>query len=107
MAKKIEDEEEQKLVFAGLLTASDKFISRENAEKIRSEFVMTKIGRMIFEDGIEIGREEGREKGREEGRLQTAERMLKKNYAIEDIMDITNFTKQEIEEIEKKLAHMV
>lgn len=103
LAKSIDDENEQKFVFSGLLTASDKFISKRNAEKIRSEFIMTKIGKMIFEDGVETGREEGRE----EGRLYTAEKMLKKNYAVEEIMEITNLTKEEIEEIEKKLFEIV
>lgn len=39
--------------------SSDKFISREEADSIRREINMTKVGRLLFENGIEKGREEG------------------------------------------------
>lgn len=51
LAKHIENEQEQKFVFAGLLVISDKFIGKAEAEAIRREISMTKVGRMIFEDG--------------------------------------------------------
>ena len=67
LVKRIEDEREQKLVFSGLLVIADKFIDRVDAEKIRREITMTKVGRLIFEDGLTEGREEGRKEGRKEG----------------------------------------
>lgn len=55
LAKRIGDEQEQKFVFAGLLVVSDKFIDKADAETIRREITMTKVGRLIFEDGMAEG----------------------------------------------------
>lgn len=55
LVKKISDEQEQQLVFSGLLVITDKFIDRADAEKIRREITMTKVGRLIFEDGLMEG----------------------------------------------------
>lgn len=55
LAKHIGNEQEQKFVFAGLLVISDKFIGKSEAEAIRREISMTKVGRMIFEDGAKNG----------------------------------------------------
>ena len=55
----IKDEQEQLLVVTGLLVASDKFIRKEYAERIRRRFGMTKIGRLIHEDGEKEGRAAG------------------------------------------------
>lgn len=54
LAKRMEDEQEQKFVFAGLLVISDKFIGK--AEVIRREISMTKVGRLLFEDGAKTER---------------------------------------------------
>lgn len=94
LVKRIDDEQEQKLVFSGLLVITDKFIDRTDAEKIRREFTMTKIGRLIYEDGLEdgrkegrkAGREEGREAGREEERLIAIDNMLKLNIPENQIL---------------------
>jgi predicted transposase/invertase (TIGR01784 family) len=56
------------------------------------------IGR---EEGKEIGREEGREEGRQEGEklkaLEVATKMKQKGATLEEIMDLTGLTKEEIE----------
>ena len=49
LAELIKDEQEQLLVVMGLLVASDKFIRKEYAERIRRRFDMTKIERMILD----------------------------------------------------------
>lgn len=41
------------------MVSSDKFISKENAESIRREISMTKVGRLLFEEGRGEGRSEG------------------------------------------------
>lgn len=48
------------------------------------------------------GEKRGIKKGKLEGKLETAERMLKKKFAIEDIMDITGLSRREIEALLKK-----
>lgn len=70
------------LVFSGLLVITDKFIDRTDAEKIRREITMTKVGRLIYEDGLE----EGRKAGREEERLIAIDNMLKLNIPEEQIL---------------------
>lgn len=59
LAKRVKDEAEQKFILSGLLVSSDKFICREDAEAIRREICMTKVGRLLFEEGIEQGMERG------------------------------------------------
>lgn len=60
LVKQIGDEQEQRLVFSGLLVITDKFISRADAEEIRREITMTKVGRLIFEDGLMEGEKKQR-----------------------------------------------
>lgn len=54
-AKLLKNKEEQKFVLSGLLVSSDKFISKEDAESIRREISMTKVGQLLFEEGMEKG----------------------------------------------------
>ena len=49
--------------------------------------------------GIEKGREEGIEKGIETERIRTIKKMLMKGLSVEDIMDITELSAEEIERI--------
>ena len=56
LAKQIKKESDQIFVLTGLLVSTDKFISEENAEIIRRLLDMTKVGRMLYEEGIEEGR---------------------------------------------------
>ncbi len=56
LAKRMADEKEQRFVFAGLLAASDKFIGKAEAEAIRREISMTKVGRLLMEDGAKTER---------------------------------------------------
>ena len=60
LVKQIGDEQEQRLVFSGVLVITDKFISRADAEEIRREITMTKVGRLIFEDGLMEGEKKQR-----------------------------------------------
>ena len=111
LADRIENEQEQKLVLSGLLVVSDKFISKENSDSIRRQIGMTKIGRMLFEDGleegmekgIEKGMEKGMEKGRKEVKRRTAENMLRDGLEWEKIKKYTDLTDAEIREIEKEM----
>lgn len=56
---------------------------------------MTKIGRMLFEDGMKEGRSEERKK--------TVERLLEKGIDMDVIMDATDLTEAEIREIEESI----
>ncbi len=92
LAKQIKNEEEQKFVFSGLLVASDKFISDEDSELIRREITMTKVGKMIYEEGMEKGvrkgREEGKRDGRKEERIIAVFNMLKLHVPETQILEL-------------------
>ncbi len=45
------------------------------------------------------GKEEGREEGQKENKIQIAKKMLEKGISTEDIIEITNLTKEEIEKL--------
>ena len=62
LARLIKKEADQIFVLTGLLVSTDKFISEESAGTIRRLLDMTKVGRMLYEEGIEKGMEEGRNK---------------------------------------------
>lgn len=54
-------------------------------------------------EGLQEGREEGRKKGREEGRFeekrQIVQKMKSKGYPLEDIMDMTGLSAEDIERL--------
>lgn len=50
--------------------------------------------------GLKKGREEGKEEGVEEGRIIIAKKMLAKNRPIDEIIDFTGLTVQQIKELE-------
>ena len=60
------------------------------------------------DEGLALGKEEGRKKGHKEGReerkreqqIEMAKKMLEKNKPIEEIMEFTELTKEEIENID-------
>ncbi len=61
LARKIENQGEQIFVLAGILTLTDKMISKEMREQIKEVLNMTQVGKMIYDDGRAKGREEERE----------------------------------------------
>lgn len=98
LAGQIENEQEQKLVFSGLLVITDKFISKENAKSIRRKLTMTKVFQMIV-DEVE---EENRQKEKERNR-KNAEKLLRGGVDIDIIIDVTELTEDEVREIEKNM----
>ena len=50
-------------------------------------------------DGIEQGRTEGREEGKLLKNKEIAKKMKEKGYLVEDIIEITNLPKEEIEKL--------
>ena len=82
----IKDEQEQLLVVTGLLVASDKFIRKEYAERIRRRFGMTKIGRLIHEDGAK------------ECEAEIILKMYKNGFTAEQI---SNAIEKDVQEIKK------
>ncbi len=86
LAKMIGNEDEQKFVFTSILVISDKFIDKTDADAIRREISMTKVGRMIFEDGMEVGWKNGKEEGKEEERIAAIVNMLEFDVSEQKIL---------------------
>ncbi len=101
LAQKMQDEQEQKFVLAGLLVVSDKFIKKEDAEAIRRDISMTKVGRMIFEDGHREGIKEGKKEGKKEERIVSITNLLKLNIEEDIILGMYSET-----DLKEAKAHM-
>ncbi len=67
LAKKIEDRNQKTQVLAGILTFTDKVIDKDYREKVKEEWVMTQIGKMIYDDGFNAGKEQGKRQGEKQG----------------------------------------
>ncbi len=108
LSKKIEDNQ-QVFVLSGLLVASDKFINRAYAEDIRRCLSMTKVFQIFEEEKQEAVKEAEREKDRKYTEvLKEKDRkyvlgLLRKNMDIDDIMDITELPREEIEQIQQDM----
>lgn len=50
---------------AVLYAFSEKFLDAEELQRVKEEIHMTRLGQMIFEDGVQEGREQGLEQGQE------------------------------------------
>lgn len=73
-----------------------------NAEERRLAFLRDKAIRdekSIRQGGKEEGREEGREQGRKEKQIEIAKKLLKKGMTKEEIVEITDLSKEEIEKL--------
>ena len=78
---------------AMLYAMADKFLDTVDLEKLKEEISMTRLGQMIWEDGIEKGKEEGIEKGRvtmlleliRDGLLTMTDAALRLNISEEEV----------------------
>ena len=61
---------------AVIYAMADKFLSREEMEQIKEEIKMTQLGRMLVEDGIELGMQQGVVRGAEAARLESARNLI-------------------------------
>ena len=93
LANKFEDRQEQLFVLSGLLVSTDKFINHATAQSIRRRINMTKVGRMIYEDGMA--------EGIMQERKQVVENMFRENLDLSVIQRITGMTIEEIEQIRR------
>ena len=67
--------------------------------------------RQMVDEGIMLGEERGEKRGEERGEkrgemqkaLDIARRMLEKNYRMEQVVDLTMLTKQEVEELSRTI----
>ena len=92
MAQEIIDEKVQVFVLSGILTFTDKVISKEDSRRIKRWIMMTKFGQLFEEEKLEYAKEEV---------LKIAEKMLKKGYPIQEITEILQgVTEEELENLQ-------
>ena len=78
-----------------LYTLADKFLKGKELQEIKEVVVMTRLGQMIYNDGVEKGIEKGMEKGRLEGLDRGMDRMsmltarLLKEKRLDDLQRAT------------------
>ena len=70
-----------------LYTLADKFRKGKDLEEVKEAVAMTRIGQMIFDDGVVRGREEGKKAATERMSMLTA-KLLEKNR-LDDLKKIT------------------
>ena len=59
--------------------------------------------RQMVDEGIMLGEERGEKRGEMQKALDIARRMLEKNYPMEQVVDLTMLTKQEVEELSRTI----
>ena len=61
----------------------------------------------MVDEGIMLGEKRSEKRGEERGEMQKAldiaRRMLEKNYPMEQVVDLTMLTKQEVEELSRTI----
>ena len=59
--------------------------------------------RQMVDEGIMLGEERGEKRGEMQKALDIARRMLEKNYPMDQVVDLTMLTKQEVEELSRTI----
>ena len=72
-------------------------------ESMKEGRSMTYAIERLFDDIEEKSRKEGREEGREEGMVVVARKALKKGMNLDDIIELTGLTVEEIEKIREEM----
>lgn len=96
LAKKIDNEQQQVQVIAGILTSTDKFIDDEYARKVKEWLKMTKVGRAFEEE-----KQEAVKKAEKEAEKKQAKRIAKSLLDVLSLELIAEKTGLDIEEVEK------
>ncbi|AGK95980.1 DUF4351 domain-containing protein [Clostridium pasteurianum] len=82
LSKSIKDKEAESNSLALLYAFAEKFVSKENMNKIKEVFRMTELGKLLKQEGIEEGRKQGIEEGRKEELIRTSIKLLTKKFGI-------------------------
>lgn len=73
---------------------ADKFLDTADLEKLKEEISMTRLGQMIWEDGIA----EGEVRGKTEGRISAYLEMLRDGFITEaEVAHRLNMTQEELD----------
>jgi hypothetical protein len=99
LAKQVQDTHNQLFIMAGILTATSKFIDREYAKQVKEWIKMTQVARLFEEEKIEALVEK-----EQNMRRQYTKDMLMAGFDIVKIMQITKYSRAELDEIYASVA---
>lgn len=74
LAKQISSQKQKNQILAGILTFTDKIIDEEYRARIKEEWQMTQIGKMIYDDGFRAGEAHGEKRGEKRGQRRGEKR---------------------------------
>lgn len=90
LARLIENEKQEIEIISGIITFSDKIISKEYSNQLKEEIMMTKVGKLFEKEKLEAV-----EKTKEE----IARNLKKAGTSIQAIKDATGLSEEEIEKL--------
>lgn len=94
------DESDLRKIEAMVYAMADKFLDSGDLEKLKEEIKMTRLGAMLYEDGIEVGIERG-----ERQKLKTQiEKKIRKGYTAGEIAEMLE---EDAEEIRQVIAELL
>ena len=102
LAKRLTDEEQQVFIISGILVATDKFIDKDYANKIKEWIKMTKVARLFEEEKVEAVNKAVKE-ALNNNNYSIAKNLLLRGVDFITVMECTKLTKSEILEIQQKL----
>lgn len=97
--------EEQEKMLAVLYTFADKFVGEKELNQVKEMIAMTKLGKLLMDDGIEKGLEQGLKKGVNQGRKEgilLAKKVMKlsaEGMSEANIAQSCGITPEEVHEI--------
>ena len=70
-----------------LYALADKFLEESDLEEVKEVVAMTRLGQMLYDDGVEAGRTEGLARGRTEGsdKMASLTKILLKAGRVSDL----------------------
>lgn len=98
LARTISDKELETFALAGILTFTDKVISKETRQHIKEVLGMTQVGKMLMDEGRIEGREEGREEGIRAIILDNLEENIPKEKILIKLQKRFNLTEEQSEQ---------
>lgn len=87
LAKQLPERTQTIQALAGILTFSDKVIDNAYKKRIKEEMLMTQVGQMLIDEGIEKGLEAGKAKGEVLKLISMIRKKLAKGYTVTQTAD--------------------
>lgn len=98
-ATEVKNDDAQKIE-AMIYAMADKFLDAVDLEKLKEEIAMTRLGQMIWEDGVKAGEERGEARGEAAGKLSAYAEMIRDGFiSIKDAAIRLGITEDEVKKL--------